>query len=167
MSILSLHTARLELRALRVDDAVFILELLNQPSFIRNIGDRGVRDLAGATGYVDRVLASYAKHGFGMLGLEVKGGGLVGMAGLVKRDSLDAPDIGYALLESQWGQGYAREAAEVVLRHGLEAMKLPRVLGITAVDNEASMQVLRKIGMRQLGVVELPEGQSMLFTTEP
>ena len=114
-------TERLRLRRMHTGDAAFMLELLNQPSFIRHIGDRGARDLDGARFYItDRVLAAYAKHGFGMEVVELRSTGEpVGICGLVKRDSLDDVDIGYALLERHWGKGYAREAAQAVLRLSL------------------------------------------------
>jgi len=162
-----LQTPRLVLREMTLDDAPFILEALNQPSFIEQIGDRGVRDLDGARTYLqERVLAHYARHGFGLWLMALQGTGeAVGMCGLIKRDSLDDADIGYALLERHWGQGYAREAAEAVLRHALQVLKLPRVVAITAPDNERSMGLLRSIGLRFVDRRPLPEGESAYFTT--
>jgi RimJ/RimL family protein N-acetyltransferase len=163
-----LHTERLRLRRMHTGDAAFMLELLNQPSFIRNIGDRGARDLDGARRYItDRVRAAYQRHGFGMYVVEQKTTGEpLGMAGLVRRDSLPDVDIGYALLERHWGRGFAIEAAAAVLRHAREDIGLTRLLAITAPDNEASQALLRKLGMREHGHLQLPEGESALFVLE-
>jgi [ribosomal protein S5]-alanine N-acetyltransferase len=163
-----ISTERLRLRRMHTGDADFMLELLNQPSFIRNIGDRGARDLAGARRYItDRVRAAYERHGFGMYVVEQKASGEpLGIAGLVKRDSLPDVDIGYALLERHWGCGYAIEAGAAVLRHARDDLGLKRLLAITAPDNQASQALLRKFGMQQDGVLQLPEGESALFVLD-
>lgn len=166
-----MQTARLRLREMHAADAPYLLEQLNQPSFIRNIGDRNVRTLEDAGRYLeDRVMASYRRHGFGMYVVELQGSGEpVGMAGLVKRDGLQDVDIGYALLERHWGKGYALEAASAVLAHALQVLKLPRVVAITEPDNEPSQALLRKLGLRYVQTVSVPgvEGLSAFFTTDP
>src|SRR5205809_1402527 len=103
-----LETDRLQLRLLSVDDAEFILRLLNEPSFIQNIGDRGVRTLDDARAYITNgPIASYEKHGFGLLLVQLKTTGTpIGICGLLKRDALPEPDIGYALLPEFWSNGY-------------------------------------------------------------
>ena len=165
-----LETERLVLREVEAGDAAFILDLLNSAGFIANIGDRGVRTLDEAAGYIrERVLASYAAHGFGMWLAERKSdGGAVGLAGLVKRDGLDEPDLGYALVELAWGQGYAQEAAAAVLKHARDALGLRKLAAITTPENYASMAVLRKIGFTFQGMIELPgiERESTYFTVE-
>lgn len=164
-----MQTERLRLRRMHLADASYLLEQLNQPSFIRNIGDRKVRTLEDARRYLqDRVLASYERHGFGMYVVELRNTGEpVGMAGLVKRDSLEDVDIGYALLERHWGQGYAIEATTAVLAHARGELGLARVVAITEPDNAGSQAVLRKLGLRFVRVLELPEGKSAFFTTDP
>jgi [ribosomal protein S5]-alanine N-acetyltransferase len=163
-----MQTERLSLRRMHAADAPYLLEQLNQPSFIRNIGDRKVRTLEDAQRYLrDRVIASYERHGFGMYVVELKGTGEpVGMAGLVKRDSLEDVDIGYALLERHWGQGYAIEATTAVLAHARNELGLARVVAITEPDNAGSQAVLRKLGLRFVRILELPEGKSAFFTTD-
>ncbi|KPV49042.1 hypothetical protein SE17_34840, partial [Kouleothrix aurantiaca] len=108
-----LETERLRLRQFADSDAAFVLELLNEPSWLRFIGDRGVRTLDDALGYITNgPQAMYARYGFSLLVVErTTDGAALGMCGLIKRDTLDAPDIGYAFLPRAWGQGYAREAA--------------------------------------------------------
>ena len=120
---LELETARLKLREFSADDAAFVLRLLNEPSFIEFIGDRGVRTLTDAERYLrNGPMASYRHHGHGLLRVSLKDGDIpVGMCGLVKRDTLPAPDIGFALLPDFWGRGYVTEAAEAVLEHGEHA----------------------------------------------
>jgi ribosomal-protein-alanine N-acetyltransferase len=164
--MLVLETERLSLHRLSGEDAGFILELLTQPSFIQYIGDRGVRNLETARGYIENVNTSYARFGFGLYRVTVKATGeAVGMCGLLKRDSLDDVDIGYAMLERHWGQGYAYEAASAVIDYGVNVLKLPRIVAITAPDNIASMNLLEKLGMRFDKTIHLPgyEGESRLY----
>jgi len=162
-----LETERLTVRQLTEDDAEFILELLNEPSFIQNIADRGVRNLDDARGYiVNGPQASYARNGFGLFLVELKESGVpIGMCGLIKRDSLEDVDIGYALLPRFWSKGYAHEAAAAVMDYGRNVLKIPRIVGITAPDNEGSIRVLEKIGLRfdKIVVLDGVEGESKLF----
>jgi len=163
-----IDTPRLHLRHVADGDAPFILELLNEPAFLRNIGDRGVRTLDDARRYItERMLASYQRHGFGMYAVEPRGGGApLGLCGLVKRDSLTDVDLGYALLQRHWGHGYALEAAQAVLGHAEHDLGLARIVAITAPDNEPSMALLRKIGLRFEKIVDLPEGESAFFSID-
>ena len=169
-SLIVLETPRLALREAAEGDAGFILALLNSPGFIENIGDREVRTEAEAAAYVrDRVLASYRDHGFGMwVVVEAKSGDLIGLAGLVKRDGLDMPDVGYALLPAAWGHGYAQEAAAAVVRHARERLGLGALAAITSPDNHASMAVLRKAGFTFQRMIQLPgvAGESTYFTID-
>src|SRR4029077_18188045 len=126
--------------------AAFLLGLLNSPGFLENIGDRGVRDEDQARAYIDeRLLGSYRDHGFGMWLTEQKSDGKpVGLAGLVRREGLDYPDVGYAFIPLAWGQGYAPEAAAAVLAHARGPLGIPVLAAITTPENFASMAVLRK-----------------------
>jgi RimJ/RimL family protein N-acetyltransferase len=153
-----LETERLALRHLTTDDAAFILELLNEPAFIRYIADRGVRSLADARRYIqDGPVASYARHGFGLYLVELKDSSIpIGMCGLLKRDSLDDVDIGYAFLERFWSKGYAYESASAVLDYGYKMLGLKRIVAITSPDNYGSIRVLEKIGLRFDRMVRLP-----------
>ena len=145
-----LETARLALRRPCDDDAEFFVELLNQPSFLRYIGDKGVRTAEDARRYLrDGPLASHERHGFGLYLVELKESGQpIGISGLLKRDYLEDPDIGFAFLPPFWSQGYARESAEAVLAQGRERFGLRRVLAITSPDNRASIALLGKLGFR-------------------
>jgi RimJ/RimL family protein N-acetyltransferase len=151
-----LETERLNLRRLEAGDAAFILELLNDPSFLRHIGDKGVRTLEDAARYIaEGPVASYARHGFGLWLVELKNadaGGErrtpAGICGLVKRDTLPDADIGYAFLPRFCGRGYATEAAAAVLHHAHGALGLKRVVAITVPENEGSIKVLEKIGLK-------------------
>lgn len=164
-----IETPRLTLREMTAEDAPYVLDALNQPSFVRFIGDRGVRDLDGARRYLsERVIAQYERHGFGMWLMQRREDGQpVGMCGLVRREVLDDVDIGYAVLERHWGRGYGSEAAAAVLDHALRVLGLPRVVAITAPDNAASMAVLRGLGMRMVDVRQVGEWTSAFFTTDP
>ena len=144
----SIHSDRLLLRPLELGDAGFIFELVNEPSFIQNIGDRGVRTLADAEKYIENgPLASYAKNGFGLMAVTLKETGEpIGMCGLIKRDALDDVDIGYAFLPKFWSKGYAVEAARAVMGTA-KALGLKRVVAIVDPANAGSIRVLEKLGM--------------------
>jgi ribosomal-protein-alanine N-acetyltransferase len=163
-----LETERLVLNELTEGDAPFILELLTSRGFKENIGDRGVRDLEGAGGYIERARAGYAANGFGLWRADLKATGeTAGICGLVKRDGLDHPDIGYAFLEGFWGSGLASEAAAATLAHARETLGLQTVVAIVQPTNSGSIAVLQKIGMKSAGLIELPghDEQSAYFTT--
>jgi RimJ/RimL family protein N-acetyltransferase len=144
------ETPRLRLRGFTYDDAPFILRLLNEPTFIENINDKGVRDLEGARGYLrDGPLAMYARHGFGLNCVELRDSGKpIGMCGLLKRAELDDVDVGYALLPEYTGQGYAREAVTAALDAGKASHGLKRVVAVVNSGNAASLKLLDDLGFR-------------------
>jgi RimJ/RimL family protein N-acetyltransferase len=152
-----LETERLLLRQFSAEDAEFILEQVNEPSFIQNIGDRGVRTLDDARAYISNgPVASYAKNGFGLCLVTLKETGeSIGMCGLIKRDTLNDVDIGYAFLPKFWGKGYAIEAARFVKAYAKDVIRLKRIVAITDPANEASIRVLEKIGLRFEHMVRL------------
>src|SRR4029079_2941111 len=143
-----LETERLLLRQLSTEDAEFILELLNEPSFIHNIGDRGIRTIDVANSYLlNGPVASYAKNGFGLYLVQLKETNeSIGMCGLIKRDTLEDVDIGYAFLPRFWSKGYAVEAAQAVKEYAKNVVGLNRLVAIVDPENAGSMRVLEKIG---------------------
>jgi Acetyltransferases, including N-acetylases of ribosomal proteins len=160
-------TPRLRIRRLTPADAGFIVELLNQPDFLRHIGDRGVRDEHQANGWLrSGPLASYARDGSGLHAVELRGTGTaIGICGLLQRDWLPAPDLGFAYLPAWYGQGYAREAAEAMLEDA-RACGIGRVLAIVSPDNERSTGLLRRLGMREAGTVVAPHSDDPLLLFE-
>jgi [ribosomal protein S5]-alanine N-acetyltransferase len=145
-----LSTERLNLRHATTADDEFVLELVNDPAFIRNIGDRGVRTLADAQQYVlNGPVASYAKFGFGMYVVDLKESGRpIGMCGFVKRDWLPDVDIGFAFLPQFRALGYGLESALAVKAYGREALGLTRIVAIVSPGNVESIRLLEKIGLR-------------------
>jgi RimJ/RimL family protein N-acetyltransferase len=141
-------------------DAAFLVRLLNQESFLRFIGDRGVRSLEDAVRYARRgPLESYARHGFGLLVVERRpGGDPIGICGLLQRESLDAPDLGFAFMPEAWGQGLAHEAAAAVLADARVHRGLRRTLAVTQRDNRPSIRLLARLGFRREGGVRLAPG---------
>lgn len=156
----ALRSERLRLDPFTLDDAAFALALLNEPSFLRFIGDKGVRTLDDARDYLaDGPLASYSRHGHGLLRVALAPDGpTVGMCGLLRRDSCPDPDLGFAFLPAYWGRGYALEAAQTVLAHGRDALQLVRVVAFTAPDNERSAHLLEELGMRFEQLTRLEDG---------
>ena len=145
-----LESERLRLRRVTTGDAVFIHELVNEPAFRRNIGDKGVHTLADACDYIrDGPIASYERYGFGMYIVSLKEDGApIGICGLVKRDTLEDVDIGFAFLSRFWSRGYAIEAATAILEYARSVVRLDRVVGVTVPDNTSSIRLLEKLGLR-------------------
>jgi RimJ/RimL family protein N-acetyltransferase len=152
-----LETARLSLRQLTNDDTLFILELLNEPSFIQNIGDRNVRTIEDARAYIlNGPVTSYEKNGFGLCLVVLKETNeSIGMCGLIQRDGLEDVDIGYALLPKFWSKGYAIEAARAVKEYAKDVIGLKRLVAIVDPANEGSIRVLEKIGLRYETMIRL------------
>lgn len=152
-----LETDRLILRRQTAEDADFVLKLMNEPSWIRFIGDHGLRTTEDARNYIlNGAVAMYESLGFGLYLTELKEGNVpIGLCGLIKRDSLEDVDIGFAFLPAYWGKGYAYEAASAVLAHGKEVVGLQRIVAITNPDNESSANLLKKIGLQEKGMVSL------------
>ena len=170
-ALIILETERLRLRHLSPDiDAEFILELLNDPSFICYIGDKGVRDLEEARRYViDGPVKSYDAHGFGLYRVELKTSATpIGICGMLKRDTLTDPDIGFAFLPASWSKGYAVESAAAVMNYARDVLGLNRILAITTRDNEPSAKLLGKLGLRFDRMIKLSEDapEVKLFTSE-
>lgn len=153
-----LETNRLILRRLSVDDDAFILELVNDPLWLRFIGDRGVRTLTDARDYILKgPMAMYERVGFGLYLVERKSDGVpLGICGLIKRDALDDVDIGFAFLPEYRAQGYAYESAAAVLAYGRSVLGLKRIVAITSPDNDRSVQLLEKLGFTFEKMIQLP-----------
>ena len=143
-----LGTERLILREFTVEDAEFILALLNEPSFLRYIGDKKVRELEDARQYIlNGPVASYERNAFGLYLVELRESHTpMGMCGLIQREELPDPDIGFAFLPEFWNKGFAFEAATAVLQDARERRRLERILAITSLDNEASIGLLQRLG---------------------
>ncbi len=165
-----LETARLRLRHFRDDDAAFVLELVNEPGWLRYIGDKGVRTLEDARGYIrNGPVAMYATHGFGLYLVELKESGVaIGMCGLIKRDTLPDVDIGFAFLERFGRRGYGLESAAAVLSYATDVLGHARVVAITSPDNHLSAKLLEKLGFHFEKSLQLaPEGEAVrLFAFE-
>jgi RimJ/RimL family protein N-acetyltransferase len=155
-----LETERLTLRRMTPADAPFLRALLNEPSFLRFIGDRGVRTDDDARAYVaDGPAASYAEHGFGLYLVTLREDGTpIGICGLLRRPTLDAADLGYAFLPAHRSRGYARESASAVVAYARRDLGLDRLLAITSPDNDASIRVLEALGFRFDRLTRLSEG---------
>jgi len=147
-----LETERLILRRLEAGDAPFILELVNEPGWLRFIGDRNIHDLDAARRYIENgPQAMYQRYGYGLYGVGLKDGTPIGMCGIVKRESLEDVDLGFALLGRFEGRGYAREAAAATLEHASRDHDLRRMAAITTPGNERSIRLLRSLGFEPQG----------------
>lgn len=165
-----IETERLNLREVTEADALFVLELLNDPDFIRNVADRGVRTLEEARRYVaEKFLESYRRDGFGFWLVEPKETRTpAGVCGLIKRDALPGVDVGYAFLPPFRSKGYASESALAVMSYAREALGLRRLYAVVNPENAVSVRVLEKLGMRFERMVRLSEDEPeiKLFATD-
>ena len=157
--MIQINTDRLTLRQFNLSDTEFIVQLLNNPSFIQNIGDRGVRTIADAEKYLENgPISSYERNGFGLLAVTLTDTGqIIGMCGLIKRPTLEDVDIGYAFLPEFWSKGYAFESVQTVMSHAKEVIGLKRVVAIVDPANARSIRLLEKIGMTFEKMVKLSE----------
>lgn len=162
-----LETERLSIRPLSTADDAFILRLLNEPSFLDNIGDKGVRTLDDARSYLlTGPIASYEKNGFGLWLVAIKTTGTpIGICGLLKRDVLEDVDVGYALVPEFWSQGYASEACAGVLSWARRTLGLARIVAVVDEANARSIRLLETLGFRYERRVRLApdEGEILLF----
>jgi ribosomal-protein-alanine N-acetyltransferase len=178
-----LETERIILREVIGNDAEFVLDLLNQPSFIQFIGDRGVRTVKQAREYIKtRFTKSYHDNGFGLYLVELKQQAdndpcallnsrvsartPVGLCGFVKRDTLPDPDIGFALLPQYEKNGYGFESAFAVMQYGKNTLHLQRILAITSLDNESSAKLLEKIGFTFERKIDMGDEVLKLFSCD-
>lgn len=162
-----LETERLIIRLATLGDAHFFLKLLNQPSYIRNIRDTNVSSVEDARKFIEEFyFKSYQVNGFGLYVLQLKEtSGLIGVCGLVRRDVLDFPDLGFALLEEFEGKGYIHESAMRVLQHAQDDLNYSEIGGITLRANQRSANVLKKIGFSYQKEIQIPNGDKLdLYT---
>ena len=153
-----LETARLALREVVPSDAAFILALLNDPAWLANIGDRGVRSASDAEAYIrSNIRAHHERHGYGMYALELRSAPQpIGLCGLIRRDFLPGPDLGFALLPGFVGRGYASEAAREMMRHAQEALGIARLYAIVKPGNDRSIGMLERLGFSREGPLPAP-----------
>ncbi len=162
-----LTTERLVLREFVIGDAPFVVELLNQPSFIQFIGDKSVRTRADAEQYLKTgPLDSYRGHGFGLYLVQLRDSHEpIGMCGLLKRDALPQPDLGFAFLPEYWGKGYAFEAASAVVAQARDELGIPLILAITNPDNQSSIKLLERLGFHFEHLIRLPDEVKLFSLT--
>jgi [ribosomal protein S5]-alanine N-acetyltransferase len=165
-----IETERLKLREMSEADAEFVLEILNDPGFVRFVGDRGVRTHEDAARYInERFVESYRQNGFGLWLVETKDEKVpVGLCGLINRGTLPGVEVGYAFLPSFRSKGYAFEAASATTEYARDVLGLPSLYAIVNPDNAISIRVLEKLGMKFERMVRLPAEESdiKLFSTD-
>lgn len=159
-----LETERIKVRWLTMDDTRFIIELLNSPGWLKFIGDRNVKTEDQAKKYLESgPLKSYADNGFGLSLVELKNEKMpIGMCGIIKRDHLESPDIGFAFLPEFIGKGLAFEVAKATMTYAKQTLKLPEILAITLPSNKLSIKLLEKIGMRFIKIFSFPNDNEQL-----
>lgn len=156
---LTLQSERLFIRTLTIIDAGFMLQLMNSPNWIKNIGDRRVTNITEASNYIlNKIIPSYKKNGFGLFLVCLKEHKKpIGICGILQREGLNTPDLGFAIIPAMEGQGFATEASKVVIQFAREELNLSILAGITKPNNIASISVLKKLGMQFEQSIQLPE----------
>ena len=159
-----LETKRLRLRKFTLNDSLFIIELLNSPEWIEFIGDKNVRTETQAIEYLQNgPFKSYAQNGYGLSLVETKDGLPVGMCGIIKRESLENPDIGFAFLKEFTGKGYAYEMASATLSYAMNELKISKISAITLPHNTRSVRLLERIGMKLIKSFTSQDGKELLL----
>ena len=160
-----LESARLKLRKLNYDDCTFLIELLNSPAWLEYIGDRGVKSVQDAKLYLDNgPLKSYKENKFGLSLIELKETNTpIGMCGIIYRDNLDLPDIGFALLPNYIGKGYAKEIATETVKYANDNLNIKNISGITLPTNIGSIKVLESIGLIFRKTIVFPDSEEELL----
>jgi RimJ/RimL family protein N-acetyltransferase len=164
----TLETERLRLREFNLEDAAFIVKLVNSPGWLEFIGDRNIKTDDQAKNYLENgPIKSYRENGFGLSLVESKADKIpIGMCGVLKRDTLDHPDIGFAFLPEFTGMGYASEIARSTLMYALNELKLSKVLAITKAHNTRSIRLLENIGLTLVkNAPSLVDKELLLFST--
>ncbi len=158
------ETTRLQIREFTQADTSFIIELVNTPSWIRYIGERNIKSDADAQSYLEKgPMKSYAENGFGLYCVELKEGTIpIGMCGLIKRETLQDVDIGFAFLPAYETKGYAFESSEAMLAHARK-LKLERIVAITLTDNKKSIRLLEKLNMKFERMIQFPNEKDELM----
>jgi RimJ/RimL family protein N-acetyltransferase len=163
-----IETERLLLREFTLNDTTFIIELVNSPSWIENIGDRDIKTAEQAKTYLQNgPLKSYAVNGFGLSMVELKNDKTpIGMCGIIKRDNLENPDIGFAFLPQFMGNGYAYEMVSATISFAKNNLQLPVICAITIPSNKRSIKLLEKTGLQFIKMICLPNDNEelMLFS---
>lgn len=163
--MLGLLTERLRLREVYLSDAEFMLQLTNEPGWLRFIGDKNISSVEDAETYINEsIVSSYQKNGFGIWLVELTGSDSsqtvpIGTCGLINRPTLQAIDLGFAFLASYSGHGYAFEAAQAVICYAKNTAELARLLAITLPDNERSIKLLNKLGFNNKGFIKLANAE--------
>jgi RimJ/RimL family protein N-acetyltransferase len=160
-----LETERLSLREFTLNDTAFIIELVNTPGWIEFIGDRNIKTTEQAKEYLQNgPLKSYELNGFGLSLVEIKSSKkAIGMCGIIKRDNLENPDIGFAFLPEFAGKGFAFEIANATINYAKTVLKLPNIFAITIPSNKRSIKLLEKIGLKYTGMFSLPGDEELLM----
>jgi RimJ/RimL family protein N-acetyltransferase len=157
-AVWQLETRRLYLRRLTLDDAELMLAIWNDPAFMRNVGDRGIRTHEQACAALENgPFRLYADYGYGPYAMVLRSGGSkIGICGLFRRDNLEHPDIGFAVLPDYCGQGYAGEAAKAVLEYARDELHLEQLTAIVAPGNAPSIGLIEKLGLSFAGMITMP-----------
>lgn len=160
-----LVTGRIILREYNLEDIPFVIELLNSEGWLAFIGDKNVHTEEEAKNYLlNGPIKSYAENGYGLCAVirkeDLKP---IGMSGIIKRDNLDFPDIGFAFLPAFMGKGYAFEIADAIINHAKDILKLPMIYGIVNPENASSIKLLEKIGLRNIGTYTFPDKEEKLL----
>lgn len=152
-------TERLHLRPANLEDAAFILDLLNTPKWLQYIGDRNVRTLAAAEKYIEeRMFPQLKRLGFGNYTVIRKVDGVkLGCCGIYDREGLDGVDIGFSFLPEFEGKGYAYESAACVKEAAFSVFNLKKIGAITLEENMASRKLLEKLGLQFLRMIQVGE----------
>ncbi len=164
-SYLSFHTTRLTIKPTDISDAEFILELFNSPKWLEFIGDRRIYSVEDAKNYIKtKIRPQLERLGFSNYTIMLKNTQTkIGICGIYDREGLNAYDIGFALLANYEGNGYAFEATNKLMESASSIFNITEICSITTKNNFSSQKLLQKLGMKEQGLIILPDDNEELI----
>lgn len=141
-----IRTPRLTLRNFAVTDAADMFEMNNDPDVIRYTGDDPFESIEAAEKFIVGYDA-YKRTGCGRWTV-LFDGKYVGWCGLNFNHDIKETDLGFRFLKKYWNKGIATEAAGACIEYGFRELGLKKIIGRAMKENVASIQVLRKVGMK-------------------
>lgn len=159
------HSERLTLKPTNIEDAPFLVDLLNSPKWLKYIGDRNIKTIAQAENHIkEKILTQFDRLGYGNYTVIRKSDGVrMGSCGLYDRPGLEGIDIGFAFLPEYEGQGYGFESAKTVLDYVVANFSIDEICAITSLQNKRSQVLLEKIGLKYVKNVKLPGNDEELM----
>jgi [ribosomal protein S5]-alanine N-acetyltransferase len=135
---------RLNIKPISLEDQEFILNLVNSEGWLKNIGDRNIKNLEDVSKYIDKIL-SHESYFYNVVELKATHE-KIGIITFLYRATQKYPDFGFAFLPEFENKGFAFEASKIYLNEIFRNSTLDKIIGITMPSNKKSIKLLKKLG---------------------